>query len=111
MKIAIVNKLTKKVETSYEDQAPNQGKYGGPWGNPEICEHVEIPQDLESEDLKNLEAYTGEKQIGIYSQQDGEEQAYDSKNKPLKNSQGEPIMVPKYKDVPVIQSARLMRIK
>lgn len=48
MKIAIVNKQTLKAESWYEDSAPNQAKYGGPWGNPDLTVHIGIDSEMDS---------------------------------------------------------------
>jgi len=111
MKIAIVNLKNKKVEFSYEAEDINIKSFGGPWGDPSQCEHIKIPQELESEPIENLESYDGEEQISTETVLDGEEQAYDSNNRPVRNPLGLPVMVPKYKEVPVIKQTRLMRIK
>ena len=42
MKIAIVDKATLTLLSTYEDAAPNQAKYGGPWGDPRLTAHVDI---------------------------------------------------------------------
>jgi hypothetical protein len=46
MKIAIININTQKVELIYEDNAPNQAKFGGHWGRSEQSAHVEISEAL-----------------------------------------------------------------
>lgn len=47
MKIAIVDKQSLVMLTSYEDAAPNQAKYGGPWGDPNQTIHVTIPAEYD----------------------------------------------------------------
>ena len=47
MKIAIVNRETLEIASTYEDVAPNQAKYGGPWGNPAFTSHIAIPADMD----------------------------------------------------------------
>ena len=111
MKIAIVDLKTKQVQTTYESDVIYMSKFGGPWADPLIVEHVKIPQDLELENPFNLEPYDGEEQVGSQMIRDGEEAAYSSSNKPLKDADGELIMIPKYIEVPVMQARRLMRLK
>ena len=50
MKIAIVDLKTKQVQTTYENDSIDLSKFGGPWADSNVCEHVKIPQDLELED-------------------------------------------------------------
>lgn len=42
MKIAIVNKQDLSIASWYEADADDQGRYGGPWGQPEQFAHVEL---------------------------------------------------------------------
>ena len=45
--IAIIEKATSTIANVYEDAMPNQGKFGGPWGWPEVTIHVAIPEDMD----------------------------------------------------------------
>jgi hypothetical protein len=46
-KIAIVRKSNLVIESIYEGPA-NQLAYGGPWGRPEECAHIEVPAGLDA---------------------------------------------------------------
>lgn len=45
--IAVVDRQTGQIQTLYQDEAPNQSKFGGPWGWPEHTVHLEIPSDID----------------------------------------------------------------
>ena len=47
MKIAIINKADLKVQTWYDDAAPNQAKYGGPWGDPKQTAHIGLEEGMD----------------------------------------------------------------
>jgi len=47
MKIAIVDRETLQVLSTYEGSTPNQANYGGPWGNPTATIHIAIPADMD----------------------------------------------------------------
>lgn len=111
MKIAIVNRKTKKMESLYHAEAPQQDRFGGPHGDASLFEHVEIPSDLEDVPMNELEAYDGERQIDTQTVLVGEEPAYTSDKKPVKGLLGQAIMVPVYEEQPVMQTVRLMRRK
>jgi len=51
-KILIVDKVSKAIATKYDADAPNQGSYGGPWGNPSMFDHIEVPAELDHEVVK-----------------------------------------------------------
>lgn len=46
MKIAIINLADESCACTYEDSAPNQSKYGGPWGDPSHTIHLQIPDGV-----------------------------------------------------------------
>lgn len=48
-KILIVNKTNQVIESRYDDVAPNQAKYGGPWGDPSLYEHIAVPAELDAD--------------------------------------------------------------
>lgn len=52
MKIAIVNKESLIIATQYEAPAPAQALYGGEWGSAFHTEHIQIPENLDSECIK-----------------------------------------------------------
>jgi uncharacterized protein YdeI (BOF family) len=56
--IAIIDRQTGAIATFYEDEAPNQGKFGGPWGWPESTVHVEVPSDMDKDVIRAMK--TGE---------------------------------------------------
>jgi hypothetical protein len=111
MKIAIVKKSNNKVQTTYEADSIDMTRFGGPWGDPLQCEHVKIPQELEFEDPFTLEPYNGEEQVSTQTIRDGDEPAFNAARQPLKNVLGQPLMIPKYIEVPVMEARRLMRKK
>lgn len=111
MKIAIVNKRTKKVESFYIAEAPNQSSFGGNWADASAFEHVEIPSDLQDAAMDELEAFDTEVQIDTVTVQVGEEPAYTADKKPVKGLLGQAIMVPVYEEQPVMKPVRLMRRK
>jgi len=47
--IAIIDRPTGLIATFYEDDAPNQGKFGGPWGSAMSTVHVEVPSDMDTD--------------------------------------------------------------
>lgn len=47
--IAIIERDTHKIATFYEDDAPHQERYGGPWGRPETTAHVPVPDRMDTE--------------------------------------------------------------
>ena len=51
-KIAIINLQTHAIETYYDDEAPNQGKFGGPWGWATHTTHVAVPPELRHDLLR-----------------------------------------------------------
>jgi hypothetical protein len=55
MKIAIVNRNTLGIESTYEDVAPAQQKYGGPWGSSEMYVHLEIPEGFDTRCLEVID--------------------------------------------------------
>jgi len=46
MNIAIINLADGSCLNIYQDESPNQSKFGGPWGWPDQTVHVSIPDDL-----------------------------------------------------------------
>lgn len=44
MKILIVNLEDRSIASRYEDDAPNQTKFGGPWGNPSQFVHLQCSE-------------------------------------------------------------------
>jgi len=44
--IAIINRSTLAIETTYEGTVSNQSAYGGPWGWPNATLHLSIPETL-----------------------------------------------------------------
>ena len=50
--IAIINRNTDAIETFYLDTAPNQSKFGGPWGWPSHTAHVAVPSHLHQDVVK-----------------------------------------------------------
>jgi len=80
MKILIVNKSDRSIASRYEDAAPNQAKYGGPWGDPNQYVHlqcseafdaecVKVNEDMEVEIDSTLVAVKEEKQWAIMRSQ------------------------------------------
>ncbi len=51
MKIAIIDKISHVIYSTYDDSAPNQAKFGGPWGNPGVTSHVAMPDGVASTSL------------------------------------------------------------
>lgn len=49
MKILIINKESKQIESSYEESSPNQSKFGGPWGDSSQYAHIELPENVQYE--------------------------------------------------------------
>jgi hypothetical protein len=47
--IAIIRLDTDAIETFYLDDAPNQGKFGGPWGWSTHTVHVQVPDGLDTD--------------------------------------------------------------
>lgn len=47
MKIVILNRSNLSVANKYGADAPNQGQYGGPWGDPSVTIHVAIPSEID----------------------------------------------------------------
>ena len=48
MKVVILNKADLSVVSTYDADAPNQSKYGGPWGDPSQTIHVGIPEGVDA---------------------------------------------------------------
>lgn len=111
MKIAIVNLSNQRVQFVYEAESVNIKSFGGPWGDPQVVEHVKIPDSVQFTSNDELEPYNGQEQDGVQIIQDGEEPAYDSQNKPMKDQSGQTIMIPKYIEQPIMKPMRLMRRK
>ena len=47
--ILIVNNESLNIESSYQDESPSQSSFGGPWGNPELYSHLELPENVQLE--------------------------------------------------------------
>lgn len=47
MDIVIIDKETKTILSHYQDDAPNQAKFGGKWGRSEETVHVEVPAGMD----------------------------------------------------------------
>ena len=56
--IAIIERATHNIATFYEDEAPNQAKYGGPWGWPEVTVHVEVPEGMDKDVIKAVATHS-----------------------------------------------------
>jgi len=56
--IAIIDRQTGVIATFYEDEAPNQGKFGGPWGWPDSTVHVEVPSNMDKDVIRALKVVT-----------------------------------------------------
>ena len=56
--IAIIERGTWAIASTYEDEAPNQGKYGGPWGWPEVTLHVQIPDGMDKDVVRAVPVET-----------------------------------------------------
>lgn len=50
--IAIVNIQTLNIDHMYIASAPDQGKFGGPWGWPTHTVHVGIPEELDPDTIR-----------------------------------------------------------
>jgi len=48
-KIKIVKRSDLSIQTTYEADAPEQHKYGGPWGDPNKTKHVQVPAGADEE--------------------------------------------------------------
>ena len=57
--IAIITLQTSKIETLYEDEQPNQRKYGGPWGYPDHTVHVQVPEGMDKDIIKAVQTQEG----------------------------------------------------
>lgn len=49
MKILIINKESKQIESQYEANSPDQSKFGGPWGNSDLYLHIVLPENVQFE--------------------------------------------------------------
>lgn len=49
MKILIINKESKQIESSYEESSSNQSKFGGPWGDSSLYSHIALPENVQLE--------------------------------------------------------------
>lgn len=47
MKVVILKRSDLSLLSTYEDTAPNQAKYGGPWGDPQVTIHVAVPNGVD----------------------------------------------------------------
>ena len=50
--IVIIQKSNDAIVSSYQDSAPNQQAYGGPWGDPNKTAHVQVPNDKDLDIIK-----------------------------------------------------------
>ena len=57
--IAIINIQTSAIETFYEDEQPNQQKYGGPWGWDTHTVHIALPEGLHKNIVKVVRGEDG----------------------------------------------------
>jgi hypothetical protein len=53
MRILIIKKDDGAILSKYNADEPNQGSYGGPWGNADYCEHRAVPEGMD-EDCLNI---------------------------------------------------------
>lgn len=49
--ILIIDKDTRKVASNYANNGPQQQLFGGPWGNPDLFLHTEMPAGFDPECL------------------------------------------------------------
>lgn len=47
--ILIVDKVSLQIQTKYQALAPEQHKYGGPWGDTNQTAHLEVPAGLDAD--------------------------------------------------------------
>ena len=57
--IAIISLHNHNIETFYDDIAPNQKKYGGPWGWSDHTVHVQVPEGIDKDILKAVKTQEG----------------------------------------------------
>ena len=57
MDIAILDKETGAIQSCYQDSAPNQAKFGGPWGDSSRTVHVVVPEGMDPAYISSDENY------------------------------------------------------
>lgn len=55
MKILIINKSDLSIAMQYDDVAPNQSNWGGPWGDSNQAVHVACPEELDADCVKAID--------------------------------------------------------
>jgi|APGre2960657373_1045057.scaffolds.fasta_scaffold02002_2 hypothetical protein len=56
--IAIIDRQMGVIASFYEDEAPNQGKFGGPWGWPDSTVHIEVPSGMDKDVIRAVKVVT-----------------------------------------------------
>jgi len=120
---AIVRKSTNTVEQIYSSEdaltaTEIKKKFGGPWSDLDICEHIEIPEDADTSALLELEVYDTEKETSTEWQtmkkQNGEDlyfDVFDSDGNPVYDDEGIQVKDVKYVEVSITVPTRSIRKK
>ena len=115
-KFAIIEKSTGTVLHIYEADTSSISKFGGQWGDFNQVEHIEVPNDLESEPASNLLPDMVQVQVGTNRElcrcNQGlpiKKQAYDSEGNPILDQSGNPVELDTYIDVPIYETVKSLR--
>lgn len=108
-KWAVVDCSTKKVLAIYDSEEVQPKRYGGPWGDPDICEHMEVREDAYDLEFSEVEPGNAEYQDGTsYVANESMTEAKDPNGDPILDSNGDPVMIQDYDPVPIMKTVKMI---